>query len=70
MLDSRAMHIGEVIAKRRQRLGLPQTALGFSSAMISMIERGERTPSAQALEAIAGKLGTKPWVLMREASRG
>jgi len=54
--------IGKQVAKRRQKVGLTQSALAeklhISDAHVSYIERGERGPSLVMLHKMAKVLGT------------
>jgi transcriptional regulator with XRE-family HTH domain len=66
--------IGERLRRLRLQAGLSQRDLsqpGVSYAYISRIEAGTRTPSAKALQALAGKLGVTALFLAtgREQSR-
>ena len=59
--------VGKRIRERRLELGLSQRAIGekgTSYAYISRIESGERSPSIEALIAIAEKLDTTALVLL------
>jgi len=38
----------------------------LSNAMVSMVERGERTPSLEALAALANALDVDPWILLSQ----
>lgn len=53
--------VGQAIRLYRERAGLSQSAVAEatrrSSQMIGMIERGERAPSFETLEAIGAVLG-------------
>jgi transcriptional regulator with XRE-family HTH domain len=57
---SLSQEVGRGIRLRREQAGLSQAALaqasGRSYQMIGMIERGERSPSLETLEAIAAIL--------------
>ena len=65
--------VGRRVAERRAELELSQRALGdqadgISTAYISRVETGDRTPSVQALEALAGPLKTTAhWLAWGEA---
>jgi transcriptional regulator with XRE-family HTH domain len=59
--------VGKRIRERRLELGLTQRSIGepgSSYAYISRIESGERSPSIEALIAIAEKLETTALVLL------
>ena len=59
--------VGKRIRERRLELGLSQRAIagkGTSYAYISRIESGNRSPSIEALIAIAEKLETTALVLL------
>lgn len=59
--------VGKRIRARRLELGLTQRSIGepgSSYAYISRIESGERSPSIEALIAIAEKLGTSALALL------
>jgi transcriptional regulator with XRE-family HTH domain len=59
--------VGKRIRTRRLELGLTQRSIGepgSSYAYISRIESGERSPSIEALVAIAEKLETTAQVLL------
>ena len=62
--------VGKRIRARRLELGLTQRSIGepgSSYAYISRIESGERSPSIEALIAIAEKLETTALVLLTGA---
>jgi transcriptional regulator with XRE-family HTH domain len=61
-----AVEIGARVRKRRRELGLSQKAIaarGVTSAHISRIEKGSRTPSVRALRLLAPKLGVSVYWL-------
>ena len=63
----KAKAVGKRIRERRLELGLTQRSIGepgSSYAYISRIESGERSPSIEALVAIAEKLETTALVLL------
>jgi transcriptional regulator with XRE-family HTH domain len=53
---------------KREKKKLSQEALatkaGLSVSYISMLERGQRTPPLETVEALAGALGCKPLELL------
>ncbi|KKK80882.1 hypothetical protein LCGC14_2819050 [marine sediment metagenome] len=65
------MALGEKLKGRRQRQGLTlgelNKASGVTSSHLGRIERGERTPSAAVLRALAKPLGCTEWELLKEA---
>ena len=65
------MDLGIILKKFREAHGLSQRglakALGVSSAYVSLLEAGKRTPSLDYLEAFASVMGTRVWRLMLAA---
>lgn len=68
-----AGRIGRVIRKYREDSGLSQEALAETSGLhrtyISLVERGKRNISVDALSQIAEALGVYPSRLMSDAER-
>jgi len=62
--------VAENLHALRLRQSLSQEALakkcGISVSYVSMLERGERTPPLETLEALAKGLAVSPLVLLRE----
>ncbi len=60
---------GEVLRELRKKRGLSQEDLGFESGYhrtyISLLERGHRTPSLEAIFKLAGALGVEPLEIVR-----
>ena len=66
-MKTRSKAVGRRIRERRLELGLSQRSIsepGSSYAYISRIESGERSPSIEALIAIAEKLETTALALL------
>jgi transcriptional regulator with XRE-family HTH domain len=61
----------EVVRQRRRQTKLSQERLAeradLSSKMISLVERGERTPSLTVAESIAKGLSVPLWRLLKDA---
>lgn len=70
-MASLAPRMGKVIRRHRQGAGLSQEALadeaGLHRTYISLVERGRRNVSVDALAQIAEALGTYPSRLLAEA---
>ncbi len=68
-----APRIGRVIRKYREGIGLSQEALaeeaGLHRTYISLVERGHRNISVDALSQIAEALGVYPSRLMADAEK-
>lgn len=72
------MTLAEIVARNLQAVriaqGLPQHVLArrarISVSYISMLERGERTPPLDTLEAVAKALKVSPLYLMQENAAG
>jgi len=68
-----APRIGRVIRKYRENVGLSQEALaeeaGLHRTYISLVERGHRNISVDALAQIAEALGVYPSRLMADAEK-
>ncbi len=68
-----APRVGRVIRKYRENAGLSQEALAAESGLhrtyISLVERGHRNISVDALSQIAEALGVYPSRLMAEAEK-
>ncbi len=68
-----ARRVGRVIRKYREGAGLSQEALaeeaGLHRTYISLVERGRRNISVDALSQIAEALGVYPSRLMADAER-
>lgn len=68
-----APRVGRVIRRYRESAGLSQEALaegaGLHRTYISLVERGHRNISVDALSQIAEALGVYPSKLMGEAER-
>ncbi|MBI2983908.1 MAG: helix-turn-helix transcriptional regulator [Chloroflexi bacterium] len=68
-----APRVGRVIRKYRENVGLSQEALAEESGLhrtyISLVERGHRNISVDALSQIAEALGVYPSKLMSEAEK-
>ncbi len=68
-----APRVGRVIRKYREDVGLSQEALAEGSGLhrtyISLVERGHRNISVDALSQIAEALGVYPSKLMSEAEK-
>jgi transcriptional regulator with XRE-family HTH domain len=68
-----APRVGRVIRRYRENAGLSQEALAEGSGLhrtyISLVERGHRNISVDALSQIAEALGVYPSKLMGEAER-
>lgn len=68
-----APRVGRVIRKYRESAGLSQEALAEGSGLhrtyISLVERGHRNISVDALSQIAEALGVYPSRLMSEAEK-
>ena len=70
------MSIATIVAENLHALrlarNLPQTAVakkaGFTVSYISMLERGERTPPLETLEALAKALHVDPVDLLQEGA--
>lgn len=65
-----ASRFGQVIRKRREAAGLSQEALaeeaGLHRTYVSLLERGERTPTLIVVKRLADALGTTMTSLVRE----
>ena len=65
--------LGKAINIRRVELGLSRNDLrdrcGLSYPYVAELEKGTKSPSARALEAIAGALEMRPHELMARAER-
>jgi transcriptional regulator with XRE-family HTH domain len=61
-VDALPRHFGEVIRARREAAGLSQEALAKAASLhrvyISLVERGERTPSLATVLLLAKALNT------------
>ena len=61
----------EVVRQRRKNCGLSQEKLAekadLSMKMISLVERGKRTPSLEVANRIAGGLNVPFWRLIKDA---
>lgn len=68
-----APRVGRAIRKRRQEVGLSQEGLaegaGLHRTYISLVERGRRNISVDALSQIAEALGVYPSKLLSEAEK-
>lgn len=68
-----APRVGRVIRKYRESVGLSQEALAAESGLhrtyISLVERGHRNISVDALSQIAEALGVYPSRLMADAEK-
>jgi transcriptional regulator with XRE-family HTH domain len=66
-----ARRFADVVRQRRKQAKLSQERLAekadLSSKMISLVERGERTPSLTVAESIAKGLSVPFWRLIKEA---
>jgi len=66
-----APQLGLVVRKHRLAAGLSQEALadraGLHRTYVSLLERGLRNPSIDALTALAGVLGVRASLLLAEA---
>ncbi len=64
---------GHILADLRKEAGLSQERLGQESGLhrtyISQLERGLKSPSLNAIEALADALGSKPHLLVLAAER-
>jgi transcriptional regulator with XRE-family HTH domain len=73
ILTIRNMKIGDVIRKRRKALGLTLEGLALAAQSdggnLSRIERGVQKASTEALELLAGAMGTTVGALYRELER-
>lgn len=62
---------GRVLRMLREEAGVSQEQLGAKSGLhrnyVGMIERGERTPSLAAVEALSRALGMRPHEIVRAA---
>ena len=65
--------LGKAITIRRVEMGLSRNELrdrcGLSYPYVAELEKGTKSPSARALEAIAGALEMRPHELMARAER-
>lgn len=65
--------LGQVLAEERKRARLSQAALASRSKLhptyISQLERGLKSPTVRALQAIAGALGTTATEILRRAEK-
>lgn len=68
-----APRVGRAIRKRREEVGLSQEGLaeeaGLHRTYISLVERGRRNISVDALSQIAEALGVYPSKLLADAER-
>lgn len=66
--------LGENVRAVRSRAGLSQkelaAAVGVSQAMVSQVERGEKSPSLDLFETMARVLGVKASYLLGETREG
>lgn len=66
-VSGRALAIG--MKRLRTRLGLTQAQLseraGVHEQFVSQIERQERSPRLETIDALASALGVKPWDLLQ-----
>jgi transcriptional regulator with XRE-family HTH domain len=74
MTDSLTVHDPEELRDRRMRAGLNQDELaalsGLSQSYISLLERGQKNPTAKTLRLLAGALPEcQPGDLMRKRRR-
>ena len=73
ILTIRNMKIGDVIRKRRKALGLTLEGLALAAQSdggnLSRIERGVQKASTEALELLAGAMGTTVGALYSELER-
>lgn len=64
---------GRVLRDQRREAGLSQERLAYLSGLhrtyISQLERGLKSPSLAAIEAIAGALGERPHILVKAAEK-
>ena len=70
MIDKRKTSIGSAIATTRKLVGMTQrrlaTLAGLSTQWIVTLEQGEKSPSLEAIDAIAAALGVPTFVLFLE----
>lgn len=70
MKTGRALALG--MRRLRDRLGLTQAALAekadVHAQFISQLEREQRSPRIETLDALAEALGVTPWDLLREGA--
>lgn len=68
----RTQTVGQRIRRRRQEMGMNQVELaraaGLTQGFLSAIETGRRSPSAAAIERVAGALDLPPAVIIGQAS--
>ena len=66
-----ARRFAEVVRRHRKQIKLSQERLAekadLSSKMISLVERGERTPSLTVADSIAKGLSVPLWRLVKDA---
>jgi transcriptional regulator with XRE-family HTH domain len=69
-----AQKFGSVVRRRREAAGLSQEALadrsGLHRTYISLLERGQRTPSIEVVRHLATALGTTMASLVGELEKG
>lgn len=65
--------LGEELRKAREAAGLSQEELAFRAKVhrtyVSMVERGQRSPTVRILFRICKPLGVKPSALLRRVER-
>jgi transcriptional regulator with XRE-family HTH domain len=65
-----SLAFGQVLRRRRKRLGLSQEVLGFESGLernyISMLELGQRVPSLTTVLKLSSALRMPAWELIQE----
>jgi transcriptional regulator with XRE-family HTH domain len=63
--------LGLVVRRHRERAGLSQEGLAEACdrhrTYVSILERGLKSPSLDTIVALAGALGVRPHVLVKEA---
>ena len=72
--DALEADFGAVVRSRRQALGLSQERLadkaGLHRTYVSLLERGQRTPSIYVVRSLADALQTSMTDLIHELERG
>jgi transcriptional regulator with XRE-family HTH domain len=68
-----AVAFGRTLRARRQAAGVTQEELAYSAGVhrtfVSLLERGERSPSFEAMRKLASALGTTAGDLVLDAER-